>query len=83
MLELVGNLSKAYENSIKQLDWMGDETKVKALEKLGKFTPKIGYPDIWKDYSKLEINSTDLFGNIVRSNQVTYDWEVAKLGGPI
>ncbi|MBL4801390.1 MAG: hypothetical protein JKY45_05800, partial [Emcibacter sp.] len=83
MLKLVANLSQAYENSIKNLDWMGAETKVKALEKLGKFTPKIGYPDIWKDYSALEIKGDDLFGNIVRSNQVVHDREVAKLGGPI
>jgi len=83
MMELVGNLSKAYEASIRELDWMGEETKVKALEKLGKFTPKIGYPDKWKDYSKLEIKADDLFGNIVRSNQATHDREVAKLGGPI
>jgi len=83
MLELVGNLSKVYEASIKNLDWMGAETKLKALEKLSKFTPKIGYPDIWKDYSALEIKADDLFGNIVRSSQVVHDREVAKLGGPI
>ncbi|PCI51177.1 MAG: peptidase M13 [Alphaproteobacteria bacterium] len=83
MLELVANLSKAYENSIRKLDWMGEDTKVKALEKLGKFTPKVGYPDIWKDYSALVIKGDDLFGNIVRSNQVVHDREVAKLGGPI
>ncbi len=83
MLDLVGNLSKAYEASIKELDWMGEETKVKALEKLGKFTPKIGYPDIWKDYSALVIKGDDIFGNIVRSNQVVHDREVAKLGQPI
>tara|TARA_R110002073_G_scaffold234063_3_gene395374 strand:- start:11228 stop:13282 length:2055 start_codon:yes stop_codon:yes gene_type:complete len=83
MLELVGNLTQAYENSIKKLDWMGEETKVKALEKLSKFTPKIGYPDIWKDYSKLDIKGDDLFGNIIRSNSVVHDREIAKLGGPI
>ncbi|MCF8474868.1 MAG: hypothetical protein K9G26_09235 [Emcibacter sp.] len=83
MLELVGNLSKAYEDSIKKLDWMGEETKVKALDKLSKFTPKIGYPDRWKDYSALMINADDLYGNIVRSNQVIHDREVVKLSGPI
>lgn len=83
MLELVGNLSRAYEASIRNLDWMGDETKVRALEKLAKFTPKIGYPDIWKDYSGLEIKADDIFGNIVRSRQASHDRQVAKLGGPI
>ncbi len=83
MMTLVGNLSKAYEISIKNLDWMGEDTKVKALEKLAKFTPKIGYPDIWKDYSALDIKGDDLFGNIVRSNQSVHDRQVARLGGPI
>ncbi|PCI33623.1 MAG: peptidase M13 [Alphaproteobacteria bacterium] len=83
MLELVANLSKAYEASIKTLDWMGEETKVKALEKLHKFTPKIGYPDEWKDYSMLEIKGDDLYGNIIRSQQVVHDRQLKKLGGPI
>ena len=51
MLELVNNLIKAYEISIKELDWMGEETKAEALDKLSKFTPKIGYPDVWLDYA--------------------------------
>ena len=83
MQELVSNLSRAYANSIKKLDWMGEETKVKALEKLSLFTPKIGYPDKWKDYSALEIKGDDLFGNIMRSTQVTYQRNLEKLGGPI
>ncbi len=49
MLELVGNLVNAYQKSIKELDWMSDETKIEALDKLSKFTPKIGYPDEWRD----------------------------------
>ena len=83
MLELVENLSKAYENSIKDLDWMGEETKTKALDKLHKFNPKIGYPDKWKDYSALEIKEDDLFGNIMRSTKVDYDLNLAKLDGPV
>ncbi|MEQ1439183.1 M13-type metalloendopeptidase [Fontimonas sp. SYSU GA230001] len=80
---LVQNLVKAYEASIKELDWMSDETKDKALVKLSKFTPKIGYPNKWKDYSKLEVRADDLVGNVMRSNQVEHDRETAKLGGPI
>ncbi|NOZ41627.1 MAG: peptidase M13 [Alphaproteobacteria bacterium] len=84
MLVLVGNLTKAYKNSIKKLDWMGKETKVKALEKLSKFTAKIGYPDKWRDYySALDIEPNDLFGNVVRSHQTSHDREIKKLGGPI
>ncbi|TJY58191.1 peptidase M13 [Sinimarinibacterium sp. CAU 1509] len=80
---LVQNLVKAYEASIKDLDWMSDETKTKALEKLAKFTPKIGYPDKWKDYSALSVTADDLVGNVMRSNQVEHAREAAKLGGPI
>lgn len=83
MVELVGNLIKAYEVSIKELEWMGEETKQKALTKLTKFTPKIGYPDKWKDYSKLEIKPDDLVGNIKRSALTVHERELAKLGAPV
>ena len=83
MLELVNNLIKAYEISIKELDWMGDETKVQALDKLSKFTPKIGYPDNWEDYSRLEIEETDLVGNMRRSAMFVYEKNLARQGGPV
>jgi len=83
MLELVGNLIKAYEVSIKNLDWMSEATKLEALDKLAKFTPKIGYPDEWKDYSRLKIERDDLIGNIQRSAQVVYDQNIERQGGPV
>jgi len=83
MVNLVQNLIKAYEVSIKEIDWMGEDTKVKALEKLHNFDPKIGYPDIWKDYSKLDVKGDDLFGNMLRSAMVEHKRQIAKLGGPI
>jgi putative endopeptidase len=83
MLVLVDNLLKAYEASIRDLDWMTDATKTQALDKLSKFTPKIGYPDIWKDYSALEIERNDLFGNVQRSALVTYRQQLEKLKGPV
>jgi putative endopeptidase len=83
MLELVGNLIKAYEISIKDLDWMGDETKLQALDKLSKFTPKIGYPDNWEDYSRLDIEADDLVGNMQRSNAFVYEKNLARQGGPV
>ncbi len=79
---LVQNLLKAYEISIKNLDWMTEETKVKALEKLGKFTPKIAYPDKWRDYSALEIGD-DLHTNLGAIAKFERDYELNKLGGPI
>ena len=83
MLELVGNLVAAYEKSIKELDWMGDETKTQALEKLHKFEPKIGYPDEWRDYSALDIEVDDLFGNIERAALAEYQRRLDRQGGPV
>lgn len=82
METLVDNLLKAYEVSIKELDWMSDATKKEALDKLSKFTPKIGYPDKWKSYD-LEIKADDLYGNLKRSSLMEYNRELAKLGQPI
>lgn len=83
MEELVNNLTLAYEQSIKELDWMTPATKEKALEKLSKFTTKIGYPDEWKDYSALTVDADDLFGNMKRSAMVETQRQIDKLGGPI
>lgn len=83
MLELVNNLIAAYKESIEQLDWMTDETKVQALDKLSKFTPKIGYPDKWKDYSKLDIKADDYFGNIQRAALVEYQRNLDRQKGPV
>ena len=82
METLVSNLIKAYEVSIKELDWMSDATKEEALDKLSKFTPKIGYPDKWKEY-EFEIKGDDFFGNMRRARLYEYNRELAKLGQPI
>lgn len=83
MDELVANLRRAFEISIDSLDWMGDETKIQAKEKLRKFAAKIGYPDEWKDYSALHVSPDDLIGNIMRSNEVEYRRMIDKLGHPV
>ena len=83
MLELVGNLIRAYDKSIRELDWMSDETKAQALDKLSKFRPKIGYPDVWRDYSAVDIEPDDLFGNIERATVAEYEREMARQGGPV
>ncbi|KXI27044.1 M13 family metallopeptidase [Paraglaciecola hydrolytica] len=80
---LVKNLIAAYGDSIKQLEWMSDETKTKALEKLAAFTPKIGYPDKWRDYSGLEIKADDLVGNYLRYSKFDHMEDVAKIGKPV
>ena len=83
MLELVDNLIEAYRISINELPWMSPETKAKAQDKLAKFTPKIGYPDKWRDYSALTITRDDLFGNIGRITKFARDIELAKIGKPV
>jgi putative endopeptidase len=83
MEALVQNLLVAYKQSIDTLDWMSPETKVQAQAKLAKFTPKIGYPKHWKDYSALVVARDDLVGNVMRSRTVESNREVNKLGKPI
>lgn len=83
MDELVENLRTAFDESIRELDWMTDATKAQALEKLRKFTPKIGYPDVWKDYSSLVVDADDAFGNMRRSYDVEYRRGLEKLGKPV
>ncbi|MGY4654628.1 M13 family metallopeptidase [Mycobacterium sp. URHB0021] len=83
MDELVANLREAYRVSINKLDWMTPETRDRALAKLDKFTPKIGYPKTWRDYSALVVERDDLYGNYVRGQAVSSDRELAKLGGPV
>lgn len=83
MDELVENLVEAYRQSISTLDWMSPDTRERALEKLEKFTPKIGYPVKWRDYSSLEIDPDDLVGNVRRANRFEQHREVSKIGKPL
>jgi putative endopeptidase len=83
MKVLVDYLLEAYRLSILELPWMSDETKKKALEKLTKFTPKIGYPDKWRDYSTLEISASDLIGNFWRIAEFDHAYAIAKIGAPV
>ncbi|MDY0908293.1 M13 family metallopeptidase [Microbacterium sp. CFBP9034] len=83
MDELVANLIEAYRQSITQLEWMTPETRERALAKLDAFTPKIGYPVKWKDYSTLEIDAADLLGNVRRAHVWEHDRQLDKIGQPI
>jgi len=82
MVDLVENLRKAYAQRIRGLTWMSEDTKKVALEKLGTFRPKIGYPDKWKDYSALEVRPGDAFGNAVRARVFAWNFDVNRLGKP-
>ena len=83
MLELVDNLKVAAASRIDQLEWMSAATKRQAREKLSKFSTKIGYPDKWKDYSKLTIKEGDIVGNYMRASQFEIGRDIDKLGSPI
>ena len=83
MVELVAHLVEAYRQSITKLDWMSEDTRARALEKLDTFNPKIGYPDTWRDYSSLEIRKDDLVGNVHRAGEFELAREMAKLGTPV
>ena len=80
---LVDNLLKAFDERIDTLEWMSPETKKRANEKLTQFTVKIGYPDEWRDYSKLVVKRGDLVGNARRAASFEYDRDLAKFDKPV
>jgi putative endopeptidase len=80
---LVRNLLAAFDGGIDELEWMTPETRRQAHDKLALFTTKIGYPDKWRDWSKLDVRRDDLVGNEMRAAAVLFDRGVNKLGGPI
>ncbi|KGN36728.1 M13 family metallopeptidase [Knoellia subterranea] len=83
MVELVDNLVEAFRRDFLGLEWMHLETRREALAKLDAFTPKIGYPETWRDYSGLEVDADDLVGNVARATAFEVDRNLAKLGGPV
>jgi len=83
MQVLVRNVLEAYRRDIELLDWMSPETKVGAQQKLAKVSPKIGYPDRWRDYTALRIERGDLHGNVMRAAEFEYWRNVDKLGKPV
>jgi endothelin-converting enzyme/putative endopeptidase len=83
MEDLVANLTAAFEERLQNLDWMDDETREQALLKLSTFEPRIGYPDEWTDYSDLQIEADDLFGNLQRIAEFNWNQQVEDLAGPV
>ena len=80
---LVASLLRAYRQSIEELEWMGDDTRRRALDKLEKFTPKIGYPARWRDYSSLRIDPADLMANVRAAHAFELDRQLNKVGKPV
>ena len=83
MAALVDNLEKAFEARINKLDWMSNTTKARAKEKLYAFTEKIGYPDKWRDYSKVAVKRDAYFENRLSANKNEYGYSLAKVGKPV
>jgi putative endopeptidase len=83
VLDLVNNLQKSFENRINNLDWMSDSTKQKAKEKLYSITKKIGYPDKWRDYSKVTIDKNKYLENVLSLRRNEYEFQLAKLNKPV
>lgn len=83
MLELVENLRRAYAQRIDQSPWMTAATKVVAQQKLAAFVPRIGYPDVWRDYSGMDVRAGDAYGNAKRANKFNGDWAKARLWRPV
>lgn len=83
MLTMISNLEDAYHERIQNLDWMSDDTKKRALHKLSTFVKKVGYPDKWRDYSKLEIVPDNYVHNIMAAAAFEYDYMLNKLGRPV
>jgi len=83
MDDLVANLLAAYRQSISKLDWMTDETKQRAYDKLDRFRPKIGYPEKFRDYSGLQVTRDDLLGNVAAASAFETDRQLAKIGSPV
>lgn len=83
MVALVDNLIAAYADAIDELEWMTPETKQAAHDKLATFRPKIGYPDVWRDYSHLHLTPGALVANVLAANVFEHDRNIAKLGKPV
>jgi putative endopeptidase len=83
MLEMVNNLQRAFASRIDKLDWMSDSTKQKAKEKLGAFLKKIGYPDKWRDYSRVTIDRNNYFANLVSCEKNEFQYGASKVGKPV
>ncbi len=83
MVELVDNVVEAFRRDLTSLAWMGSETRRRALDKLDRFLPKIGYPDVWRDYTAYRVAADDLVGNVRRGNAFEVDRQLAKIGEPI
>ena len=83
MDELVANVVEAFRRDFQALAWMGSDTRARALDKLDTFLPKVGYPEVWRDYSAFEVSADDLVGNVRRGHAFETDRQLARIGEEI
>ena len=83
MDELIGNLRGAFQERLQRLDWMDEETRARALEKLATFEPRIGHPERYIDYSPIRVDRSDLLGNVLRAGEFDWNLQLSRLGGPV
>jgi putative endopeptidase len=83
MLELVGNIKAVFHDRLQKLEWMTEATRAKALAKFDRFTTKIGHPDKFRDYSKVEVRADDYLGNVERASAFESRRELARVGQPV
>ena len=83
MEELVGNLMASLKTRLENLEWMSEDTKAKAIEKWSSFTPKVGYPDKWRDWSGLEVSGDSYAGNLLAASAFNYRYMLDKIGKPV
>src|SRR5207248_6154647 len=81
--QLVANLLKAYEADIQTLSWMSPATRAKALDKIRQFTPKIGYPTHWRDYSAYDVKPADLIGDVQRGQLFDWNRQLVRINQPV
>ncbi|MFD3000720.1 M13 family metallopeptidase [Pontibacter toksunensis] len=82
-IQMVDNLQEAFREHVRDLDWMSEETKARALQKLGAFAVKIGYPDVWEDYQGLNVSRDSYAANVMRASQFAFRDNIGKIGQPI
>jgi putative endopeptidase len=83
ILELIEDMRAAFSDRMTNLDWMSEPTKAKAKEKLAAMNVKVGYPDKWRDYSKLDITSDNFVQNVLNANKYNFDYTISKIGKPV
>jgi putative endopeptidase len=83
VLEMVQNMRQVLKARLEKLDWMGNATRQKALAKWATFTPKIGFPDKWRDWSGLQTDRDSYIGNVLAANEFNYKWNLDKIGKPV